>query len=170
MPKINHQVVTFSASCTERTGGVPTYHGGHGVVWDNDRQKLYALSGGDLQTFNLKNWETEQPELTKIAAVKLPERMGHDLQAVKNSELLSLSTDNHCWFYNRETQKITLHNSLENESHVKCISEHPSNGQIAYVHGENGKWWAENIRFKNPDDIITLKGARIYKVRWSSNE
>ena len=36
---------------------------GHGVVWDEARQRLYALSGSDIRVFKLVAWETDSPDL-----------------------------------------------------------------------------------------------------------
>src|SRR4051812_2138095 len=55
---------------------------GHGAVWDETRQVLWALASQELRSYRLVDWMTAAPRLALAAKVTLPEKGGHDLQAV----------------------------------------------------------------------------------------
>ena len=52
---------------------------GHGVIWMENRQLLYALGFNELKAYSLKNWKSEQPTLQMEKVWKLPTDDGHDL-------------------------------------------------------------------------------------------
>lgn len=49
---------------------------GHGAVWIESRQRLYANGGQKLNIYKLKNWDTDAPELELETSIKTPQR-GH---------------------------------------------------------------------------------------------
>jgi hypothetical protein len=140
---------------------------GHGVVWDEQRQLLWALSSMDIRAYRLADWESDHPALEPIFSINLPEGGGHDLYAIPNSPLLTVTTYGHCWLFDKDKRSFSLHPELRETVDVKSISVNPATGQIAYVHGEGGNWWAEHIWLLQPEQIIARPGERIYKVRWN---
>jgi hypothetical protein len=50
--------------------------------------------------------------------------------------------------------------------HVKSAVLHPATGRLAYTQADTPEWWTTRIRFRRPDEIVTLDGEHIYKVRW----
>jgi hypothetical protein len=141
---------------------------GHGVVWDEKRQLLYALSGEDIRIFKLVDWDTDAPKLDSVSNVALPEKGGHDFYPVPGTNFLSITTGRKCWLFDRETKEITPHPEIPDKAHVKCISQHPVTKQIVYVQAEGDNWWAENLHFLNPEDTHHVPGEHFYKVRWNS--
>ncbi|MFC2126211.1 DUF6528 family protein [Bacteroidota bacterium] len=140
---------------------------GHGVVWDEKRQLLYALSGEDIRIFKLNDWESDAPKLDSVSTVILPERGGHDFYPVPATNYLSLTTGTKCWLFDRDTKEITPHPDIAEKAHVKCISQHPITKQIVYVQAEGENWWAERLHFLNPDETYYVSGEHFYKVRWN---
>lgn len=140
---------------------------GHGVVWDAQRNRLWALADKDLRVFELRDWSTSSPGLHRIQVIPLPEGMGHNLSAVPGSSALAVSTTNHSWLFDRETLTIRPHPDLGDAPHVKSISYHPVTGQIAYVQAEGKDWWAERIHFLHPPGTIHTAGEHFYKARWN---
>ena len=141
---------------------------GHGVVWDKSRQVLWALSDGDIRAYHLDNWETNGPALTRFDTVNLPEGSGHDMYPVADSPYLSISTEKHCWLFDRDGRKFIPHPVLADEAHVKSIAENPETGQLVYVRADGDQWWSETIRFGNPDRSLQFQGEHIYKARWNT--
>jgi len=142
--------------------------GGHGVVWDSGRQVLWALSSSDIRAYRLWRWETNEPALEMVFKVRLPEGGGHDLSPVPGSPLMMVTTGNHCWLFDQDTREFRLHPVLGEMRGVTSVSCDPATGQLAYVQAEGGNWWAERVRFMQPDKVVHLAGERVYKARWNT--
>ena len=140
---------------------------GHGVVWDAQRNRLWALADKDLRVFELGDRSTPSPGLRRVQLIPLPEGMGHNLSAVPGSSALAISTTNHCWLFDRETLMFRPHPELGDARHVKSISYQPATGQIAYVQAEGENWWAERIHLLDPAGMIHIGGEHFYKARWN---
>jgi len=143
---------------------------GHGLVWDEQRELLWALADKDIRVFELKNWDSENPSLERVDLIELPESGGHDFSPVPESSKIALSTSNHCWLFDRLTRTFEPHPELAEKSSVKCISYNPSTGQLAWVQAEGENWWAERVRFLHPEHTLQLPGRRLYKARWNVPE
>ncbi len=148
----------------------PIYHTelswGHGVVWDEPRGVLWALSGDDLRAYRLKNWTSAAPELEKMAAYPVPDRGGHDLQPVPETAMLSVTSGKRCWLFDRDARRFSPHPLLAERADVKCIAAYPATGQVVWVQAEGKNWWTDKLRFLNPERLVQLEGERLYKARW----
>jgi Family of unknown function (DUF6528) len=140
---------------------------GHGVVWDENRQQLWGLSNNDIRVYKLQDWDSPAPKLLKVSSVPLPDDGGHDLYPVGKTPFLSATTNNHCWYFNRDTHEFASHPALEKLAGVKSICQHPITHQLAYVQAEGENWWAENIHFADPDGKLHMAGEFLYKARWN---
>ena len=140
---------------------------GHGVVWDAQRNRLWALADKDLRVFELRDWDTRSPGLRRVDLIPLPEGMGHNLSPVPGSPALAISTTNHCWLFDRDTKTFRPHPELGEARHIKSISYHPVTGQLAYVQAEGDNWWADRIHFRQPAGVMHVAGEHFYKVRWN---
>ena len=140
---------------------------GHGVVWDAKRQVVWALADQEIKSYRLADWTTSTPKLTLIGTFVLPESGGHDLQPVPGTAMLSVTTTNHCWHFDRDRNAIFLHPSLGEFGHIKSITQHPVTGQIAYTQAERPNWWTTRIQFLEPNEALSVPGEEFYKVRWN---
>ncbi len=140
---------------------------GHGVVWDDNRQRVWALATDEIKAYQLKDWDTASPELEQISSIALPESGGHDMVPVPGTPCLSITTRNTCWLFDRDAEVFSAHPDLAGRAEVKCISQHPETGQIVYVQGEGEHWWAERLHFLNPEDTYHVAGGHFYKARWN---
>jgi hypothetical protein len=61
----------------------------HGVVWDEGRQLLWALGLKELQSYGLRDWESEKPALTIKDSYSLPDGGGHTIENLADSTALS---------------------------------------------------------------------------------
>lgn len=138
--------------------------GAHGVVWDEQRQILWGLSGSALAEYKLTNWNSN-PGLVQVSSLSLPDGDGHDLYPVPNSPYLVVTTALHCWLFNRDTRVFTKHPLLGDIAAVKSISVHPTSGRIVYVQAD-GTWWSEHLRFLSPSNTFDFPGDHFYKARW----
>lgn len=57
-------------------------YSGHGTVWQESNETLYALGFDELRAYSLKDWETSSPSLHLEKVWKTPIERGHDLIAV----------------------------------------------------------------------------------------
>jgi len=141
---------------------------GHGVVWDEERQVIWALSGKDIRVYRLKDWDTQHPLLERVATIELPESGGHDLCPVPGTDWLAVSTGSHCWLFDRNNRNFKPHPDLADKARVKSISFNRSTGQLAWVEAEGENWWAERVHFLHPERILYLPGEHLYKARWNT--
>lgn len=160
------RLVIFDVTRSDR----PLWHdelpSGHGAVWDDQRKLLWALADRELRAYRLRDWESSQPRLEREATIALPEAGGHDLYPLPGTALLTLTTDNHCWLFDRDARTIAQHPSLGQHQRVKSISVHPVSKRLVYVQAEGDNWWAENLHFLNPESTLRTAGEHHYKARW----
>jgi hypothetical protein len=140
---------------------------GHGVIWDAQRHRLWALADEDIRVFELRDWESSAPKLRRVALIPLPEGGGHDFSVVPGAPHIALSTANHAWLFDRDSRRFTPHPHLADKAKVKSISHHPAGGRLAYVQAEGENWWAERIHFLNPPGTLHVPGEHFYKARWN---
>ncbi len=139
---------------------------GHGVVWDERRQLLWALSGRHLRTYRLVNWASDRPELAKADEYELPDGGGHDLSPMDGGRLLAVTTVRHAWVFDRDSRKFSPHPDFGDFDNVKCISVHPATGRTAWTKADRGFWWTATLRFNHPAGVFEMPGERLYKARW----
>jgi hypothetical protein len=140
---------------------------GHGVVWDEKRQVVWALADKDIRSYRLADWKTAAPKLERIAVIPLPEAGGHDLYPVPGTSLMSVTTSSRCWLFDRDQQTITPHPTLGDKAAIKSIAQHPVTGQLAFTEAERPNWWTTRIQFLNPGESCSVPGEQFYKVRWN---
>ncbi len=135
-------------------------HSAHGIVWDQQRQRLWALGYDELRSYTLKDWESTAPALESESARTLPDDDGHDLRPVPRSDALLLTTGHGVHLFDLETKAFQPHPALAEEATVKSVDIHPANGRIVLSQ------WSRVARLFSPDGRITFKDASPYKVRW----
>ncbi|MFD0892865.1 hypothetical protein KBB96_15695 [Luteolibacter ambystomatis] len=138
----------------------------HGLVWDEKRQRLFALGLTELRTYSLKDWDTETPSLVMEKTTPLPDDNGHDLRPVPGSADLVLTTAKHVWLFNRDESVIRPHPEWKDRIQVKCIDIHPGNGRVFMNQADGRNWWNESFELLNPDQKIRMEGEKLYKGRW----
>ena len=137
---------------------------GHGVVWDQERNVLWALGGDVLRAYTLGAPGSTRVERTFELA--LPSEGGHDLVAIPGSPRLFLSTNRRCFYFDRERRQLAPHDTLADRADIKSYNVHPRDGRVVYVQAERPNWWSEHLHFQRPDGTLRLPGARLYKARW----
>lgn len=158
------RVVIFDAASGRElaSDGLPS---GHGVVWDEARDVLWALGGNVLRAYAIGS-SVGSTRLERTFELALPDRGGHDLSPVPGSPRLFLSTLRRCWYFDRDRKEITPHDTLGNRVNLKSYDVHPRTGRVVYVQAESPNWWAEHIHFQRPDGTLRLPDQRLYKARW----
>jgi hypothetical protein len=138
----------------------------HAVVWDAERQLLWADSQKDVVGYRLSDWTSATPKLTPDVVVPLPDINGHDMMPVPDSPQLILATQSHTWLFDRSSLRFTKHPLLGDVGKVKSVHIDPASKRLLWVQGDGTKWWSEVLHLRDPDATITLPGEKVYKVRW----
>ena len=138
-------------------------HSGHGVVWIQGIETLFALGGSELRSYSLENWNSEKPELKLENSWVLPDRGGHDLVSVSDNRLI-LTTGDSVWNFDIKEEKFSPFSALEGIRGVKSVNYDETTGRLIYTKAEES-WWTKNIYCRNPDKVITIPGMKLYKVR-----
>jgi hypothetical protein len=165
-PETGNRLVVFDVRTPERPLFSTELVSGHGVVWDEARQRLYALGGAELRAYRLVDWHAPQPSLHLDARFPLPDRGGHELSAVPGTQELLVSTEGGVWRFDRAAGTFRPDPDLHGEHHVKSAVLHPLSGRLAYTQADTPEWWTDRIRLRRPEGLVTLEGERLYKVRW----
>jgi hypothetical protein len=135
--------------------------GGHGVVWDAKRRRLWALGDKVLQRYSY-NGQRDHPELTLEAAIDLPQAGGHDLYPRAGRDELLVTTGDTVWVFDPGRQAFSRFAPLTHEKgNVKSVGERSPGGRIAYT------LWDDSVRLLNPEGRLLLPDARLYKARWN---
>ena len=139
---------------------------GHGIVWNEKRQRLYALGYDSLRCYKLKDWQTSSPKLTLEHRWLLPAKGGHELSPVSdNSMMLSMEADNHVYFFNIDEGSFTAFHPLDAKAKIKSLNLNRQTGQYIYTQAETS-WWTTHIYSQDPDwKITTTDIDKLYKVR-----
>ncbi|MGC4016310.1 MAG: DUF6528 family protein [Luteolibacter sp.] len=141
-------------------------HSAHGLVWDDQRKRLFALGFKELRSYSLKDWDGSSPSLVLEKTTPLPDDDGHDLRPVPASADLVFTTSNHVWLYNRDQAEIRPHPQWSDRARVKCIDIHPKNGRVFMNQASGGNWWNDSFELLGPDKKVSMKGETLYKGRW----
>jgi hypothetical protein len=166
-PPLNpNRLIVFDLKTPEKELYSTELPGGHGVVWDEARQILWALSSSDIRAYRLEDWDSDDPSLEMVVQVDLPEGGGHDLFPVPDGPMLMVTTSSHCWLFDRDTHAFRPHPDIPNANDVKSMCVHPVTGQLAYVQASRTAWWSEEVRLLHPEGRIRFPGQRLYKARW----
>jgi hypothetical protein len=158
--KDGNRLVVYDAAVPMKELSSTELYSAHGVVWDAQRQRLWAIGGRVLRSYR---WE--DPQLRLDAEYPLPSEGGHDLYALDKSPHLGLTTEDRVYLFDRDKKKFAPHWDIAWEPHVKSISIHPKTGQVVYVQAELPNWWSPKLRMLRPP-LVLDRGERLYKARW----
>ncbi|MHC4739835.1 MAG: DUF6528 family protein, partial [Planctomycetota bacterium] len=165
-----NRLILYDLSSPEKELFSDSLPWGHGVIWDEDRQVLWALAGDDIRAYRLKDWSSPHPALERVVTVKLPEEMGHDLYPLPRTNQLFVTTTNFVWLFDRDKKTFKKYGAIDNTLHVKSVCVNPVTDRLVYIRADAGQWWSEKIRFLNPDSTIFIPDQHFYKARWFTSQ
>lgn len=149
---------------------------GHGVVWNEKDQTLYAAGEYALNSYKLKDWETESPQLTlqKTVDVKKYAPWVHELSLVDSKTLLIASQK--AALYDIEKGTFVPLEHFAAMTGIKSVNYNITTGDCWYVDSTQPEgeftWSSKTIRYT--DDIYSAQPAKktipnvpinMYKVR-----
>jgi hypothetical protein len=140
-------------------------HGAHGVVWDAERDRLWALGDDALLLATIPDSDGKS-ELRIEQSWKLPSNGGHDLSPVNDGKHLFVTTSKYVYRFSKKDGAFEPLADIGSQPKVKSVSQHPTTGEIVFHQGTPEHFWSETIRFVGNRKSATLPGRRLYKVRW----
>lgn len=162
--KEGNRLVLFDLAVPAKPLSSVALNSAHGVVWDETRQRLWALGYTELVSYRLV--EGTPPRLEAAETFPLPDPGGHDLYAHEGARLLGLTTGKSALLFDRDKKKFSPHFGIPWAENVKSISIHPKTKQVVYVQAELPAWWSSKLKFLRPANEVELPGERLYKARW----
>ena len=140
-----------------------TLYSGHGVVWNEKRQRLYALGYKELKEYELVDWNTDQPSLRQVKMWEIPMESGHDLSPVDDNRMLVSAHEGVMWF-DIDKEEFSPFEPLCDVENVKSVNYNPETQKLVYTKAEIN-WWTHHIYQENPDKVIKMDSLKVYKVR-----
>ncbi len=141
-------------------------YSGHGVIWDESREILWALGYDELRAYSLVDWESDTPSLKLEDAYKIPGISGHDLMSYPETPYLIITEEGSAWKFDRDAKVFSEFDELKGLEHMKSVMIHPEVKQLVYVQADTGKSSSDTLRFLNPDKTMSFPGHSFYKARW----
>ncbi|MBN1986118.1 MAG: hypothetical protein JW761_07425 [Prolixibacteraceae bacterium] len=132
----------------------------HGVVWDKNRNSLFALGYDVLREYKMKQNDT----LTLINEWKIPGTGGHDLQMAPGGETLFLTEHTGAWIFDMANEQFRKIDNFPDAENIKSINQN-QNGRFVYTVPEES-WWTFHVSFSNPEGILAFPDIHVYKARW----
>ena len=156
----------YDISAPEQPIFKDSLHSGHGAVWDEGRQLLYALGYDQLRAYSLKDWGTSQPSLRIEAQWTIPGISGHDLSPLPHDrDRLLLTEHESVWLFDKVEEEFVPFGPLEDKKDVKSVSFQPNSQRVAYIKAET-RWWSHRVYLQEPSQWYSFPGIDLYKVRW----
>lgn len=138
-------------------------YSGHGVVWMEKSQRLYALGFDELRAYTLEQWETDAPVLKLEKTWKLPIDNGHDLVRLSDYEL-GFSGYEDVYKFDLANETFTLFQPMQGKKDIKSFNYDAETGYLVYTQAEID-WWTHHIYIEHPMKVLTLENINLYKVR-----
>jgi len=139
--------------------------GAHGALWDNGRQRLWALGEKELLLLELRG-KGKDTELKAEKRWDLPTAGGHDLAFARDGRYLLITTNTKVYRFDGKEGRFDPLRPLADQGRLKSVDEHPTTGAIVYHQGQEKEWWSDTIRFADDEKTIRIQGERFYKARW----
>ena len=138
-------------------------YSGHGVVWNEKLQRLYALGYKELREYELVDWNTDKPSLRQVKMWEIPMESGHDLSPVDDNRMLVSAHEGVMWF-DIDKEEFSPFEPLKDVENVKSVNYDPETQKLVYTKAEIS-WWTHHIYQENPGKVVTMDSLKVYKVR-----
>ena len=161
--KLGNALEIYDIGTPEKVVFRDTLYSGHGVVWNEKRQRLYALGYKELREYELVDWNTDRPSLRQVKMWEIPMNSGHDLSPVDDNRMLVSAHEGVMWF-DIDKGDFSPFEPLCDVENVKSVNYDPETQKLVYTKAEIS-WWTHHIYQENPDKVVTMDSLKVYKVR-----
>ncbi|TYR35102.1 hypothetical protein FXV77_14240 [Sphingobacterium phlebotomi] len=137
---------------------------GHNVVWDKEREVLWATDDQNLYTYTYDNTNPDDPELTRNAEFfPLPDVSPHDLFPVYGEDKLYLTTASHIYIFDIATKTFERH--AYSKANIKSVSDGPADFGTLIIE-PNNSYWTNRVTNVMGSSVFFKDTYRMYKARW----
>ena len=160
-----NRIMLFNINKSDELLFSDSLYSGHGVVWDKNRESLFALGYDVLREYKLVT--KGKARLTLQHEWELPHKGGHDLQMAPGGNDLFLTIEKAgAWEFNLKTSEFGRIKGFTGAPIIKSIGKNDA-GQFIYTVPEES-WWTYHVKFSNPNRSFAFPGMHVYKARWFS--
>ncbi|MGM9737483.1 MAG: DUF6528 family protein [Candidatus Cryptobacteroides sp.] len=148
----------------------------HGVVWNSQRQELYAAGNNVLQTYTIEGMDSGAASLKLVKSASTPQGGLHDLTFIDDNTLCVAGVK--AYLYNLNTGSFDEMKHFTNSTGIKSLNYNPETGEFWYTDATvpegNESWSSQKIRHgidrnsADTDRIIRVPDMDMYKVRVKS--
>lgn len=149
-----------------------TLDSAHGVVWNPQTERLYAIGGKSLNIYKLKNWESSSPSLELERGETTPQNGLHDLTLVNPSTLCVAGK--RAYLYDTGTRTFTEMKLFSSSTSLKSVNYNDETNEVwwtdATVPEGTQTWSSQTIRYSTDPNgreerTIKVPDLDMYKVR-----
>jgi Family of unknown function (DUF6528) len=160
------RVYTASQGATSSTYTQFDMPDAHNVLWDPQRQVLWAVGGKQLVQLKVEGTD-EAPILRLIATTPLPTNGGHDLSPFYGDlDLLYVTTAKQVYLFHKSGNTFTL---LQDTPNIKSINRQPATGQVIetspHASCREDSWCTNIFDLLSPAGIRSRPNAAVYRAR-----
>lgn len=153
-----NKIMLFDLDNAANTVDTDSLYSAHGVVWDEDRNSLFAL-GYDV----LREYKIQDDQLNKINEWKIPGVSGHDLMMAPDKSGLFMTEHTGAWFFQFDKMQFSKLDEFPDAENIKSINKNDK-GQFVYTVPEES-WWTFHVSFYKPSAKLSFPNMKVYKVR-----
>jgi hypothetical protein len=157
--KNGNRLMLFDMARPEVLLDSDSLYSAHGVIWDEQRNSLYALGYDVLREYKLQN----NSKLALSREWKIPGESGHDLQLAPDGNRLYLTEHTGAWEFDLNTTKFGKINKFPDAENIKSLNQNEA-GRFVYTVPEES-WWTYHVTFFNPAGKLSFPDMRVYKAR-----
>ncbi|MGB7324481.1 MAG: DUF6528 family protein [Rubripirellula sp.] len=139
--------------------------GAHGLVWDTQRDCLWALGEKELLVLVADANAKSAVRWSVRSRTPLPSNGGHDLSPQHDAKHLYVTTDTQVLIFECDKLSFTVAEGFGDQAKVKSVDRHATSNRIVFHQATSENWWSDTIRFADAKPI-QLGDQRLYKIRW----
>ncbi len=155
-----NKLMLFDINTSEKVIFSDSLYSAHGVVWDSNRNSLFALGYDVLREYKIEN----KIKLYLVEEWRIPGISGHDLQMASSEDKLYITERTGTWSFDIQKKQFGKIEQFPDTTDIKSLCENRM-GQFVYTVPEQN-WWTFHIRLHNPTGRIHFPNLHVYKARW----
>lgn len=155
-----NKLMLFDIDNPEKLLFSDSLYSAHGVVWDANRNSLFALGYDVLREYKIE----DEIKLVLKEEWKIPGISGHDLQKAPDGDQLFITEHTGSWVFNKKDFQFRKIVNFPDVADIKSLNQN-KHGQFVYTVPEES-WWTYHVRFYNPNALLVFPDMRVYKARW----
>ncbi len=146
---------------------------GHGVVWCETTNRLYAIGSKQLMVFSLQDWDTSAPQLKLEKTITTPQSSNHDLTLADSNTLVVAGV--RAYLFDVNTESFTEMPHFAASTQLKSVNYNPLTSELWYTDATvpegTQSWSTHTLRYATDPAATSMAGTiritdmDVYKVR-----